>query len=312
MEKDSFIFEEQKCGYLITEERKKMWKIELDMLDQVTRICDENGLKYSLIYGSAIGAMRHHGFIPWDDDIDLCMVREDFDKFIQIAHQSLPEPYFLQENLIDDQHISGLLRMRHSESTGIIRGDDMKKCNNGIFIEIYPLDYVPDHKTARKIQLKLSYWLMHALSAYYYNYHESVKQRLGKQFVHLFGYNRVYKWWKNVCTHYQGKDKKMVNLVTMPHYGITNDMLISAKEITDVVPCRYEYTNAYVTKSYDKLLRRTYGDYMQFPEEKERGKHHDQIVFYDPDVCYKDYINSDLVYKYFHTNEEVDHVAWRL
>lgn len=88
----SFFEEETICDFLVTKERKKIWAVLLDMLIQVDRICRKHNLKYFMAFGSLLGVVRHNGFIPWDDDIDICMPRDDYEKFIVIARNELPPP----------------------------------------------------------------------------------------------------------------------------------------------------------------------------------------------------------------------------
>ena len=84
------------CGFKVTVERQKIWQIELEMLKLVDKICQKHNLHYSLVGGSLLGAVRHKGFIPWDDDIDIAMKRKDYEKFLKIAQKELPKKYFVQ------------------------------------------------------------------------------------------------------------------------------------------------------------------------------------------------------------------------
>ena len=82
--------EEVLCGFKVSSERKKVWQTELEMVKLFKNICEANNLKYFASGGTLIGAVRHNGFIPWDDDIDLMMPREDYEKFLDIAQNYLP------------------------------------------------------------------------------------------------------------------------------------------------------------------------------------------------------------------------------
>ena len=92
---ENYLKEEIKCGFRITTERKKLFAVMLDLLYTFDNVCKKHDLKYFFVYGSLIGAVRHNGFIPWDDDLDVAMPREDYEKFIKLSDE-FNEPYFLQ------------------------------------------------------------------------------------------------------------------------------------------------------------------------------------------------------------------------
>lgn len=109
-EKPEFYKEEIRCGYTVDEKTKRVWAVQLEMLDEVERICKANGLKYFADSGTLIGTIRHEGYIPWDDDIDLVMLREDYDKFVQIAPDWLKEDLVLQTVYTEKTILEGMPR----------------------------------------------------------------------------------------------------------------------------------------------------------------------------------------------------------
>lgn len=138
-------------GHLISNLRREVWDIELDMLDLVVNICDKIGVKYYLDAGTLLGAVRHQGFIPWDDDIDLVMFRDEYDKFISYCRENLEYPYFLQVPDTDSS-IYQHAKIRRSDTTAILEKDLEANWdfNQGIFIDIFPLDRVPEDKGKRE------------------------------------------------------------------------------------------------------------------------------------------------------------------
>ena len=115
---ESFLREETVCDFFVDEKRKKLWAVLLDMLIEFDKICSKYGLKYFMIYGSLLGTIRHHGFIPWDDDIDVAMPRKDYEVFIQLGKE-FKHPLFLQTPYTDRGYFYTPARIRNSNTTGI-------------------------------------------------------------------------------------------------------------------------------------------------------------------------------------------------
>ena len=146
---DEFFKEETRRGYTITREIKELWAVILDLLNELLTVCEKNEIKVFAGHGTLIGAVRENGFIPWDDDLDLLMMREDYEKFCRIAQFS--PPYFLQTEFTDIGFTRTFARLRNSETTAIQKFErNMNiKYNQGVFIDIFPLDYLPDDRVER-------------------------------------------------------------------------------------------------------------------------------------------------------------------
>ena len=97
----SFFDEEIRCDFLVTKERKKIWAIGLDLLLEFDRVCKKYNLSYFLIHGSLLGAIRHNGFIPWDDDIDVAMLRSDYNNLMNIAAKEFSNQYDITKRLCE-------------------------------------------------------------------------------------------------------------------------------------------------------------------------------------------------------------------
>ena len=113
-----FLNAETRCDYIITEKMKEVWAVELDLLVEFDRICKKHGIKYVASGGTMLGAVRHHGYIPWDDDIDLMMTREEYEKLCSIASSEFKHPYFFQTEDTDPGFMRYLARLRNSDITG--------------------------------------------------------------------------------------------------------------------------------------------------------------------------------------------------
>ena len=93
---ETFFLPEERNGYMVSSEMKKVWAVELDLLNEFARVCDKYRLKWFAHAGTMLGAVRHHGFIPWDDDIDVVMPREDYERLCSIGSSEFSRPYFFQ------------------------------------------------------------------------------------------------------------------------------------------------------------------------------------------------------------------------
>jgi len=130
---------------------KEFRHIQIDMLKQFISICNDNQLRYYLLGGSCLGAVRHAGFIPWDDDIDVGMPREDFERFSAIAKEQLPEHLFFQTNTSDPEYINVFAKLRNSNTTYIETSAKNLNINHGVYIDIFPLDGISNNHFYHKI-----------------------------------------------------------------------------------------------------------------------------------------------------------------
>ena len=143
---DSFFEEEERWGFKITKERKQLWAVELDLLCEFDRVCKKLGLRYFLDGGTLLGAVRDGHFIPWDDDIDVVMLREDYNRLLEYGSAEFKYPIFLQNAYTDVDYRRGLTQLRRTDTTFILKREIEKNLpfNQGICIDIFPLDGLPD------------------------------------------------------------------------------------------------------------------------------------------------------------------------
>ena len=137
---------ETRCDYYVSPDMKKVWAVLLDLLVEFMRVCDHHHIKYYMCGGSILGAVRHGGFIPWDDDIDVMMMREEYEKLIEIGPNEFKHPYFFQIETTDPGSAKGHIQIRNSETACLSEGYKYKKLlvNQGIFLDVFPIDRVPE------------------------------------------------------------------------------------------------------------------------------------------------------------------------
>lgn len=164
-----FLDEEIREGYKISSQMKKVWSIQLTLLKKVLEVCDKYNLKIWAEGGTLLGTIRHKGYIPWDDDIDLVMLREDYDKLNEIAVKEFKYPYFLQSSKTEKKFHRGHIQVRMSNTAAILPYDIMQNFNQGIFIDIFVLDAIPNDLQLYENNMKEVYKIKGQLHSYLYD-----------------------------------------------------------------------------------------------------------------------------------------------
>jgi lipopolysaccharide cholinephosphotransferase len=276
------------CDFYVDETRKKIWAVELDLLIKFHAICKKYGLKYFLAFGSLLGAVRHHGLIPWDDDMDVCMPRADYEKFLKVAPKELSEPYSFSAPGMDNDYFLSFAKLRNSRTSAVSLAYRYNKYNHGMFVDIFVIDntsletveedynqfkYLILENTAnmRRANLKPSQADLDRINAFVPRDPMLVNDEM----------NALFTKYNSAETEYQ-----MVTGIGV--YGYKK-VIYRKQDIEEIIPFTMYGHEFYIPKNYDLVLRTTYGDYMQFPPVEERGKWHEGLIF-DPDVAYPETI----------------------
>lgn len=293
------LIEEEIDGYRVSINRKKLWIAELDLLTLLEKLCVRENINYFLLFGSLIGAVRHKGFIPWDDDIDLGMLREDFERFLKADKSDWPEYVSIQYG-VSEHGVDTLLRIRDGRTTGITKKDINVPGNKGVFIEIYVFD-AADNTHVRMAQLKATGFLGRCMSCYYLRSSQiGFKKKFRASFVKMLGIQRTWRIFERICRMQNSrKGSEMVDTPSLPNYAIKNHHLFYREDVEQSIYVPFEYMQVRIPKGYDRCLSTRYGAYMELPPVEQRGVHHSFEVFYDPTCSYTEYENSDIVRRYF-------------
>ncbi|MCI8983596.1 MAG: LicD family protein [Hungatella sp.] len=288
----SFFKKEIRSDFLVDEKRKKVWAVELEMLERFDQVCKKHGLTYWAFYGTLLGAVRHQGFVPWDDDIDLVMFRDDYERLKAVASWEFREPYFFQD-AYTDRRIWALSKIRDSRTTGI-EFRELRDFHQGIFIDIFPLDSVADGACEEFDGVRETQGLLWGLVVNPGGTLIELKQELmeGKRGVEeLQVFLEIAK--KDIRERF-----RVFEDFNLAHFGETEDL----NYITyDLVPCDYksvrrdwfqetwylpfEHLMVPVPREYDKILTRCYGDYHRLVRG---GTAHESVIL-DPEISYDEY-----------------------
>ena len=262
----NFLEEEIRCGYKISSEMKKVWAVQIDLLEQVKKICKNHGLKYFADSGTLIGAIRNKGYIQWDDDIDLVMMRNDYNKFMEYAKSELEFPYFLQTVYTDKDIMRAHAQLRNSKTTGYMPYEKNRPYNKGIFIDIFPLDVIPEDPQLKKFSLKIKFkWkLLNNLVNYKYNKKNIVSWAkhylIVKPLTLWMDYKILYAKYERLCSQYNNSEFNRVSYIAYSHgkkkHIWNKEWFDSAKEVD------FEFTKIDIPVGYNERLKTEYGDYM--------------------------------------------------
>lgn len=284
----------------VSAEMKKLWALQIDLLGKVEEICKKYHLTYYAIGGTAIGAIRHKGFIPWDDDVDVALKRNDYNAFLKYAENELEEPYFLQIPTTDPFYFRPFAAMRNSNATCIAKGDCTLKCNNGAIIHIFPLDsYTPNEKLDQFIKVQRFKNIV-AVNAYHYSGRS--ERKLARTVLKVLkplivgNSKKYYLDHEEKCTRISAEYHDQLG-IQYAHYSSRIDNLMCSEEAySSAVYVPFEYTQIPVPIGYDEMLTRMFGDYMQMPPEEERTDKHTWEM--DLDTPYKEYCAQKYGVKY--------------
>jgi len=295
---DGFLEEEKRCGYLVSSKMKQVWAVELDLLNEFQRVANKYGIKYIANGGTMLGAVRHGGFIPWDDDIDLMMMREEYDKLCKVAEKEFRFPYFFQTEYTDPGSMRCHAQLRNSETTAILTTeyDGHFRFNQGIFIDIFPLDAVPDDENVWEMECKIAQFYYERMCKFLnvaslYQLNKSNLKYWIKQALYCFGAPLFQRLARSYFVKYEKECKKFNHLPTkklsLYCWGYKYKKLHrSRKDHEETTMMDFEFLQVPVCKNYDHALTEVFGDWHQFVRG---GSLHSTIVF-DPDIPYTEYL----------------------
>lgn len=268
------------------EQMRKLRAVELDIFKEFVSVCQKLGLKYYVLAGTLLGTVRHSGFIPWDDDIDVGMPREDYEVFLKKAQDLLPEPLFLQTYLTDPEYPQVFAKIRNSNTAFIETDLCRQKMNHGIFIDIFPLD-VHDSKRKRNLIGKIKILMIASrLSVFHKNADVSKKLLFSRPIARLIypkirdalaARNKMHQSarqgdaWANYSSLWGARE-----IVPSDWYGEGTDLLFEGMPVK-------------APAQYDRWLTQVYGDYMTLPPVEKRATHHKTVAI-DTEKSYREYL----------------------
>lgn len=270
------------------EKNNEIQKILLELLKIFVDICQEYDLQYFLVAGSALGAVKYQGFIPWDDDIDVAMPRADYEKFLQLAPEKLPQWCFMQNYKTDPAFPHVFTKLRNSNTTFIEKGMAKLPINHGMYIDIFQIDGYPENaKEIRQFEWKkkLLAWKQYCALEGSKNW----KVRLRRPFLRVLGYHkRTAKTLATLdalisqyslensqmwCCH--GNRQGKLEYSPRWHYGNGTQAV-------------FEGLSVRIPEQFDSYLTQKYGDWRKDLPLDQQKSHH-QCLICDANTSFSDY-----------------------
>ena len=272
---------------------KELQKIELEILQAFHDFCEKNNLKYYLAGGTLIGAIRHKGFIPWDDDIDICMPRPDYDRLLKICSSSMiGKHYKIDSNYYDDSIPTTMVRI-YDTRTEITFDNFRIPYTIGCWVDIFPLDGLDDDEGKRKIHFKEMRLVMDMFICCLTKFGGKRRSKFITCFQYLLlpfvpiirgiGYKRWIRLYNKIASKYDYNKSNYVGVLA--GRGEEKEAMLK-KNMEPRILVDFEDRKFYSMANYDEYLTNLYGDYMTPPPKSEQTSSHQINVYWkDKDNC---------------------------
>lgn len=262
----------------ISEEEVRL--IYIDILSQVHEFCLQHDINYSLAYGTLLGAVRHKGYIPWDDDIDIMMLRPDYERFIEEFNNKGKSRYSVVSYKSDTNFHYPFAKVVDNSTIN----DELGYCMYGIGIDLFPIDKIPENKNkAKRYQnIQYIYWMMYQLKPVKWNknrdFFKNLIAMISKSFLYFIPYSFLNKQMRNRSLRYAYLENDY-NLGCLNGPYCKKECM--PKEIfTHMRLMPFENSEFFGLEKYDSYLKHCYGDYMQLPPVEKKVSHHDFIAYW--------------------------------
>lgn len=255
---------------------RKLQLTEAEMLDEIVRVCDKHKLQYFLIGGTLLGAVRHKGFIPWDDDLDIAMPRKDYEKFQKICSKELNEQYYLHSIDTDPEYWVSFIKVRKKNTVFEPRQDvTIDTPYKGVYIDIFPLD---NAKKERSFLQNIQAYACKGLTSFQYRRRKAtmvtktpVGLKILTPFLSMFSIKTISKWIGSIMQW--NKNEKAPYFVNIGSFINFHKQTMPKEKFLPACKIEFEGKLYSAPRDYDYVLHRLYGDYMQLPPEDKRVTH---------------------------------------
>lgn len=257
---------------------KKLQTVQIEILSVIDNICREYDIHYSLYAGTMIGAVRHQGFIPWDDDLDICMSRKEYDRFVKLWGKISPKGYVLQNKYTSPGFSQSFTKIRKDHTTFLQEKDLNMDYHTGIFVDIFPVDRMPTDP----IRKNIFKWDCLIYQLYMREFVPSKGSKMikcvSKMILKLTPLKQrvIYrKKFEKKLRKYNENTKFPVVFIEV----VSNlNTLYPANILDEYVDMNFEGKKFMCFAQWDLILKKKYSDYMKFPPKEERVWKHQPLI----------------------------------
>jgi lipopolysaccharide cholinephosphotransferase len=265
---------------LTPEALRQAQKGMLHIMKAIHRVCVKHHIRYWLDYGTLLGAVRHGGFIPWDDDMDICMMREDFDHFCRVAPEELKDEFFLQTPESDPTFFGMFAKLRLKGTIWLEHAAALSNLANvGLFVDIFPMDTMPQGKLAQWWTGTFYDQMLNGIRDYKLfgksgkTFGKTIVKRLLAPFFSLSRIQRLQR--KKLRALQANKTSPYISKLCMD----CKTEICERSLFDELILYRFETEQFYVPARYEERLRSLFGDYLQLPPEDQRYNRHAVVKF---------------------------------
>lgn len=265
---------------LSPEQFRKMQLVELDMLVEFDRVCRKNNIDYVLFGGSLLGAVRHKGYIPWDDDADIGMLREDYNRFKEHMDEMDTAICYFQDHDTDPEYRWGYGKLRRTGTKYVRVGQEHLKCRTGIFVDIFPMDDIPLSIFRQILQDWHCFCLRKILWSEVAKYNTKGFWKLWFSVLSKIPVSVPFSGFNKYASRSRNSTPNRVRCLAFPATGtlykknpLSERYGMPKSWFTDRAEYIFEGKQFYSSRDYDAVLEYIYGDYMTIPDEKGREQH---------------------------------------
>lgn len=256
---------------------KEIQKVILEILVEVDRICKKNEIQYSLAFGTLLGAVRHKGFIPWDDDVDIMMTRDNYDRFKQACLKELDKSYFFMDPYTEKNYPYNFAKIVKENTIYLEKGFEYRGTHKGFFIDVFPMDNV-NYSTYKLQSIVFSIFRR----ARWYAIDKSVmpksewkrsQTRKAAWFlapIATVGARRLNKILEWIMHLHDSKDTDFV----YPICYANRRFIYKRSWISSIKLMKFENYEFPCVEGWRKVLKKSYGDFMKYPPEKDQCPQH--------------------------------------